>query len=98
MSNNTTKTPPVPIDQLTTEFPELRVHLAHLRALHQQRLAGTNDPVLPRLRGATVNPDELIPVTIRLSPTVVEAFRATGKGWRKQINQVLMSLVGKETK
>jgi len=54
--------------------------------------------VLPRLRDATVNPDELIPVTIRLSPTVVEAFRATGKGWRKQINQVLMSLVGKETK
>jgi len=40
MSNDTTKTPPVPIDQLTTEFPELRVHLAYLRAIHQQIGAG----------------------------------------------------------
>jgi len=95
MSTHETEEPPVSIPQLTTEFPEVRVHLARLRALHQQRMTGVNDPQLPKLRPQQVDPDALIPVTLRLSPTVVETFRATGKGWRKQINEVLMSLVRK---
>jgi len=33
------------------------------------------------------------PTTIRLSPQVVEAFRATGKGWQTRIDAVLCKAV-----
>ena len=29
-------------------------------------------------------------ITIRLSPEVVKAFKATGQGWQKRINEVLL--------
>jgi len=93
MSNHTTEERPVPMNQRVTEIPEVRVHLAHLRAMDIQRLSGIHDPKLPRLRTVQVDPAALIPVTIRLSPSVIETFRATGKGWRKKINEVLMALV-----
>lgn len=31
--------------------------------------------------------------TIRLSPIVLEKFRATGKGWQSRINEVLLNYV-----
>lgn len=30
------------------------------------------------------------PVTLRLSPEVIEAFKAGGKGWQTRINEVLL--------
>ena len=34
-------------------------------------------------------------VTLRLSPEVVSAFKAGGKGWQTRINQVLLDYVAK---
>jgi len=79
------------------EYPEVRVHLAHLRALHQQRVSGVNAPVLAKLKVKKAPKDGLIPVQLKLSPEVLSAFKSTGTGWQKRINEVLMTLVGKET-
>ncbi|OOH90884.1 toxin-antitoxin system, antitoxin component [Pasteurellaceae bacterium 15-036681] len=35
-------------------------------------------------------------VTLRLSPEVVKAFRATGKGWQTRINEVLLQHIQTE--
>ncbi|MBN6710475.1 toxin-antitoxin system, antitoxin component [Canicola haemoglobinophilus] len=32
-------------------------------------------------------------ITIRLSPEVVNAFKATGKGWQSRINEILLKHV-----
>jgi len=77
------------------ECPEVRVHLAHLRALHHQRMNGINQPVLPRLKVKQIGKDALVPVRIKLAPEVLSAFKATGSGWQKRINEVLITLVGK---
>ncbi len=34
-----------------------------------------------------------VPVSIRLSPEVVDAFKATGKGWQTRIDEVLKEWV-----
>ena len=39
-------------------------------------------------RGAQKAPTK-VPVTIRLSPDVVQRFRATGDGWQTRVNAVL---------
>ena len=36
-------------------------------------------------------------ITIRLSPEVVEMFRATGKGWQSRMDQVLKEYVASHT-
>jgi len=82
-------------EAMCREYPEVRVHLAHLRAIHQQRLTGVNQPVLTRLKVKPAPKDGLIPVQLKLSPEVLEAFKSTGTGWQKRINEVLMTLVGK---
>jgi len=86
------------IEAMCKEFPEVRIHLAHLRAAHQQRLMGGHVPVLPRLNTKEVDPDERISIRIQLAPEVVDAFKATGTGWKARINDVLLELVGKEGK
>lgn len=40
-------------------------------------------------RGRPIKPDPKIPTTIRLSPEVVERFRATGDGWQTRIDAAL---------
>jgi len=77
------------------EYPEVRVHLAHVRALHHQRMTGVNQPVLAKLKVKEVPKDSLVPVRIKLSPEVINVFKLTGSGWQKRINEVLTTLVGK---
>jgi len=81
-------------DSVYDTYPELRIHLAHLRALHHQRSSGRGG-VLPKLKNAAVPVNELIPVRVHLTPEVVDVFRATGTGWKGRINEVLLALVGK---
>jgi len=82
-------------EAMCQEYPEVRVHLAHLRAIHQQRISGVNQPVLAKLKVKKVPKDGLVPVQLKLSPEVLAAFKSTGTGWQKRINEVLMTLVGK---
>jgi uncharacterized protein (DUF4415 family) len=42
-----------------------------------------------RGRGRPKVPNPKIPVTLRLDPRVVDAFRATGRGWQTRINDAL---------
>jgi uncharacterized protein (DUF4415 family) len=42
-----------------------------------------------RGRGRPKVPNPKIPVTLRLDPRVVDAFRATGPGWQTRINDAL---------
>ena len=45
-----------------------------------------------RKRGKQKKPTKQ-PVTLRLSPEVLEAFRATGQGWQTRIDEVLREYV-----
>ena len=47
----------------------------------------------PRTRGPQVAPRK-IAVSIRLSPEVIERFKAGGPGWQSRINEVLKKAVG----
>lgn len=47
----------------------------------------------PRTRGAQIAPKK-IPVSIRLSPEVVEHFKAGGPGWQARIDEVLKKAAG----
>ncbi|CAA2107151.1 hypothetical protein MBUL_04018 [Methylobacterium bullatum] len=40
-------------------------------------------------RGRPVAANPKVPVTIRLDPEIVEAFKATGSGWQTRMNDVL---------
>ncbi|HGO5853251.1 TPA: BrnA antitoxin family protein [Mannheimia haemolytica] len=40
-------------------------------------------------RGRPVSKNKKVSVTIRYSSNVIEAFKATGKGWQSRINKVL---------
>ncbi|KQR78287.1 BrnA antitoxin family protein [Rhizobium sp. Leaf341] len=45
-----------------------------------------------RGRPAVANPKR--PVSLRLSPEVIEAYKATGKGWQSRIEDVLRKAAG----
>lgn len=47
----------------------------------------------PRTRGPQVA-SKKIPVSIRLSPEVVERFKADGPGWQSRIDEVLKKAMG----
>jgi len=72
---------------------EVRRHLAHLRHLHAQQ-AGASTPSngladglkRPKKQAKTLT-------TIRLSPEVLAAFKATGKGWQTRIDKALREIV-----
>ncbi|OBX05210.1 toxin-antitoxin system, antitoxin component [Gallibacterium genomosp. 3] len=49
-----------------------------------------------RTRGKQKLPTKQL-VTIRLSPEVVESFKATGKGWQSRINEVLVKYIEQKT-
>lgn len=40
-------------------------------------------------RGRPVSQNKKVSVTIRYSSNVIEAFKATGKGWQSRMNKVL---------
>ena len=46
-----------------------------------------------RTRGPQKHPKK-IPVSIRLSPEVVDHFRATGPGWQARIDEALKKVAG----
>ncbi|MEO6015553.1 MAG: BrnA antitoxin family protein [Devosia sp.] len=48
----------------------------------------------PKLRGAQKAPTK-IPVSLRLSPDVVEHFKATGDGWQTRIDETLKAAIKK---
>ncbi|MFC3703289.1 BrnA antitoxin family protein [Devosia honganensis] len=47
----------------------------------------------PKTRGPQAAPKK-IPVSIRLSPEVVERFKAQGPGWQTRIDDILKKAVG----
>lgn len=47
----------------------------------------------PKTRGPQVAPKK-VPVSIRLSPEVVERFKASGPGWQSRIDEILKKAVG----
>jgi uncharacterized protein (DUF4415 family) len=47
----------------------------------------------PRTRGPQKSPTK-VPVSIRLSPEVLNHFKATGPGWQGRIDEVLKKAVG----
>jgi uncharacterized protein (DUF4415 family) len=48
----------------------------------------THPDMPPHVRGPQKGPRKT-PVSIRLDAAVVEAFRATGRGWQSRVNEVL---------
>ena len=46
------------------------------------------EPILNSI-GRTKSEQTKIPVSIRLSPDVVNAFKSSGKGWQTRINEAL---------
>lgn len=48
-----------------------------------------------RKRGRPPVEEKKVSVTIRYSSKVIEAFKATGKGWQSRMNQVLEDYVAK---
>lgn len=49
----------------------------------------------PRTRGSQKTPTK-VPVSIRLSPEVIEHFKAGGPGWQRRIDEALKKLAGVE--
>jgi uncharacterized protein (DUF4415 family) len=47
----------------------------------------------PNTRGPQTAPKK-VPVSIRLSPEVVEHFKKTGPGWQTRIDEALKKVVG----
>jgi uncharacterized protein (DUF4415 family) len=49
---------------------------------------GLQQALTSRKRGEQKAPKK-VPVSIRLSPDVVEAFRSTGAGWQARVDEIL---------
>ena len=49
--------------------------------------------VFPRTRGPQKSPKK-IPVSLRLSPEVVERFKADGPGWQRRMDEALKKALG----
>lgn len=67
-------------DVMPKEF--VRMVLNHQNEMEEQGK-------IRRSRGKQKAPTKL-PVTLRLSPEVIEKFKASGKGWQTRINEVLL--------
>jgi len=50
--------------------------------------AGLREKLSSRKRGPQKSPRK-VPVSIRLSPDVVKAFRASGAGWQARVDEIL---------
>jgi len=75
---------------------EVLKHLAHLRRVHALR---TGAPLPPPEEAAELrrleHPKKPVKAitTIRLSPEVLAAFKATGKGWQTRMDAILREVV-----
>jgi uncharacterized protein (DUF4415 family) len=58
------------------------------RAVPFSDLPAALQAALPRVRGPQRAPRK-VPVSIRLSPDVVKAFRASGTGWQSRVDEIL---------
>ena len=57
--------------------------------LSAMKPVGERHPEIPpRVRGPQKAPRK-VPVALRLDPSIVNAFRATGPGWQSRVNAVL---------
>jgi uncharacterized protein (DUF4415 family) len=88
--SKTTQTAPADPEMLEFEAALLRSVDQALKG----ELAASHTPQAIRARGAgrpvgSVKPDRKVPTTIRLSPEVSSAFRATGHGWQTRIDAAL---------
>lgn len=70
-----------------SEIPEL----PH-KFFEEGQLCRNGKPVERRGRGLQKTPTKR-PLSLRLSPEVIEYFQATGKGWQTRINDVLRKYV-----
>lgn len=50
---------------------------------------------LKRRRGRPALPDKKVQVSIRIDPSVLMAFKATGAGWQKRVNAALREAAAK---
>jgi len=88
----TKATKPKSIDPEMLEF-----EAALLRSVDQAQkgaIAATHTPEVIQARSAgrplgSIKTDRKVPITIRLSPEVSSAFRATGSGWQTRIDAAL---------
>ena len=61
--------------------------------LARMRPVKESHPEIPRrVRGVQKAPTK-IPVSVRLSPEVIEFFKAKGKGWQTSLNKVLQEYI-----
>ena len=59
------------------------------KQLSQMKHIKESHPDIPkRVRGLQIEPLK-VPVSVRLSPDVVEYFKSQGKGWQTRINNIL---------
>lgn len=85
-------TQPAPVDQEMLDF-----EAALLRSVDHAlkgEIAATHTPVTIQARGVgrpvgSIKADRKVATTIRLSPEVSSAFRATGHGWQTRIDAAL---------
>jgi uncharacterized protein (DUF4415 family) len=76
-------------------LPGLRESLAEAKA---GKFAAVHTPeqIAARKRGrpaGTVKADAKVSTTLRVDPDVLEAFKASGKGWQTRVNDVLREAV-----
>ncbi|QLB17738.1 hypothetical protein A6B40_09195 [Mannheimia varigena] len=67
-------------------FDQLPPQLQHLVLVSQAKK-----------RGRPTSADKKVSVTIRYSSKVIEAFKATGKGWQTRMNQVLEDYISQHS-
>lgn len=64
--------------------------------LSRMRPVKEQHPKIPkRVRGVQKTPTK-IPVSIRLSPSVVDYFKSKGKGWQSQLDEALQEYVNSQ--
>jgi uncharacterized protein (DUF4415 family) len=78
----------VVIDDDNPEWTEQRVATARPANELPPEILAYFPKTLAKLRGAQKAPKK-VPVSLRLSPEVLEHFRSTGKGWQSRIDEAL---------
>jgi uncharacterized protein (DUF4415 family) len=62
------------------------------------KLVSPTQGTLSRPRGRPKKPDAKMHINIRLSPQVLDFFRATGPGWQTRVDEVLRQWVSRHRK
>lgn len=79
-------------DQIDNDNPEWTSE-DFAKARSPQDLPAHIQDAFPRTRGQQVAPKK-VPVSIRLSPEVVEHFKSDGPGWQSRIDETLRKAAG----